>query len=117
MVLLYLPLRARLVLLRAAYGPHLMIYRLKIYLTSKINQVVTDAYPCYTLVGPPALRLVLDPLAVIFLDNRLYIDVKNEGCLLKVFIMRLFNRTLSIHLVMLATCTKLLATCKKFRQH
>ena len=31
-----------------------------------------QAYKPYTLVGPPALRLVLDPLAVIFLDNRLY---------------------------------------------
>ena len=31
------------------------------------------AYKPYTLVGPPALQLVLDPLAVIFLDNRLYI--------------------------------------------
>ena len=30
------------------------------------------AYKPYTLVGPPALQLVLDPLAVIFLDNRLY---------------------------------------------
>ena len=30
------------------------------------------AYKPYTLVGPPALWLVLDPLAVIFLDNRLY---------------------------------------------
>ena len=29
------------------------------------------AYKPYTLVGPPALRLVLDPLAVIFLNNRL----------------------------------------------
>ena len=29
------------------------------------------AYKPYTLVGPPALRLVLDPLTVIFLDNRL----------------------------------------------
>ena len=29
------------------------------------------AYKPYTLVGPTALRLVLDPLAVIFLDNRL----------------------------------------------
>ena len=29
-------------------------------------------YKPYTLVGPPAFRLVLDPLAVIFLDNRLY---------------------------------------------
>ena len=31
-----------------------------------------QTYKPYTLVGPPALRLVLDPLAVIFLDNRLY---------------------------------------------
>ena len=31
------------------------------------------AYKPYTFVGPPALTLVLDPLAVIFLDNRLYI--------------------------------------------
>ena len=31
------------------------------------------AYKPYTLVGLPALRLVLDPLAVIFLDNHLYI--------------------------------------------
>ena len=30
------------------------------------------AYKPYTLVEPPALQLVLDPLAVIFLDNRLY---------------------------------------------
>ena len=30
-------------------------------------------YKPYTLVRPPALRLVLDPLAVIFLDNHLYI--------------------------------------------
>ena len=29
------------------------------------------AYKPYTLKGPPALGLVLDPLAVIFLDNRL----------------------------------------------
>ena len=28
-----------------------------------------QAYKPYTLVGPHALRLVLDPLAVIFLDN------------------------------------------------
>ena len=27
----------------------------------------------YTLVGPPALQLVLDPLAVKLLDNRLYL--------------------------------------------
>ena len=27
----------------------------------------------YTLAGPPALRLVLDPLAVLLLNNRLYI--------------------------------------------
>ena len=27
----------------------------------------------YTLAGPPALRLVLDLLAVLLLDNRLYI--------------------------------------------
>ena len=33
------------------------------------------AYKPYTLVGPPALRLVLDPLAVLFLDNRLYITI------------------------------------------
>ena len=33
------------------------------------------AYKPYTLVGPPALRLVLDPLAVIFLDNCLYMIV------------------------------------------
>ena len=30
------------------------------------------AYKPYTFVGPPALWLVLDLLAVIFLDNRLY---------------------------------------------
>ena len=34
------------------------------------------AYKPYTLVGHLALRLVLDPLAVIFLDNRLYTSVK-----------------------------------------
>ena len=28
-------------------------------------------------MGPPALQLVLDPQAVIFLDNRLYIQVRN----------------------------------------
>ena len=33
------------------------------------------AYKPYTLVGPPALGLILDPLAVKFLDNRLYIHV------------------------------------------
>ena len=27
----------------------------------------------YTLAGPPALQLVLDPLAVLLLDNQLYI--------------------------------------------
>ena len=32
-----------------------------------------QAYKPYTLVGPQALRLVLDPIAVILLDNRLYI--------------------------------------------
>ena len=32
------------------------------------------AYKLYTLVGPPALRLVPDPLAVIFLDNHLYMS-------------------------------------------
>ena len=32
-----------------------------------------QAYKPYTLVRPPALPLVLDPLAVIFLDNRQYI--------------------------------------------
>ena len=32
-----------------------------------------QAYKPYTLVGPPALQMVLDPIAVIFLDNRLYI--------------------------------------------
>ena len=31
------------------------------------------AYKPYSLVGPPALRLVIDPLAVIFLGNRLYV--------------------------------------------
>ena len=31
------------------------------------------AYKLYTLVGPPALQLVLDPLDVIFLNNCLYI--------------------------------------------
>ena len=36
------------------------------------NLVDPRAYKPYTLVGPPALRLVLDPLAVIFLDNHLY---------------------------------------------
>ena len=30
------------------------------------------AYKPSTLVGPPAVRLVLDPLAVIFLDNGLF---------------------------------------------
>ena len=35
-----------------------------------------QAYKPYTLVGPPALQLVLDPLAVIFLDNRLCILLK-----------------------------------------
>ena len=35
-----------------------------------------QAYKPYTLVGPPALRLVLDPLAVIFLDNCLNIHEK-----------------------------------------
>ena len=30
------------------------------------------AYEPYTLVGPPALLLVQDPLDIIFLDNRLY---------------------------------------------
>ena len=30
------------------------------------------AYKPYTLVGPPALWLVLDPLAVLFLDKCLY---------------------------------------------
>ena len=33
----------------------------------------------YTLVGPPALQLVLDPLAVKLLDNRLYIMLRIEG--------------------------------------
>ena len=37
-----------------------------------------QAYKPYTLVGPPALRLVLDPLAVIFLDNHLYIYILRE---------------------------------------
>ena len=36
------------------------------------------AYKPYTLVGPPALGLVLDPLAVIFLDNRPYITVEEK---------------------------------------
>ena len=31
------------------------------------------AFKPYTLVGPPALQLVLDPLAVKLLNNRLYI--------------------------------------------
>ena len=38
-----------------------------------VKQVFLHYQEPYTLVGPPALRLVLDPLAVIFLDNRLYI--------------------------------------------
>ena len=36
------------------------------------------AYKPYTLVGPPALRLVLDPLTVIFLDNRLYMSLDSH---------------------------------------
>ena len=43
------------------------------FLYQKGSFVDHQAYKPYTLVGPPALRLVLDPLAVIFLDNRLYI--------------------------------------------
>ena len=35
-----------------------------------------QAYKPYILVGPPALRLVLDPLAVIFLNNGLYMPTK-----------------------------------------
>ena len=31
----------------------------------------------YTLAGPPALRLELEPLAVLLLDNRLCIHLKN----------------------------------------
>ena len=30
-------------------------------------------------LGPPALQLVLDPLAVTFLDNRLYISVRQAA--------------------------------------
>ena len=32
------------------------------------------AYKTYTLVGTLALQLVLDPLAAIFLNNRLYMS-------------------------------------------
>ena len=56
--------------------------------------------PYYTLVGPPALRLVLDPLAVIFLDNHLYIIKSGIDNTLKQFLIffsiynLLFSRTL-----------------------
>ena len=59
-----------------------------------------QAYKPYTLVGPPALRLVLDPLAVIFLDNHLYIIKSGIDNTLKQFLIffsiynLLFSRTL-----------------------
>ena len=34
-----------------------------------------QAYKSYTLVGPQALQLEPDPLANIFLDNRLYMNL------------------------------------------
>ena len=40
------------------------------------------AYKPYTLLGPPALRLVLDPLADIFFDNRLCMYGKIENSIL-----------------------------------
>ena len=36
------------------------------------------AYKPYNLVGPPALQLILNPLAVTFLNNRQYMSPVNH---------------------------------------
>ena len=43
------------------------------------------AYKPYTIVGPPALGLVLDPLTVIFLNNRLYMYLEMPSDDTKIF--------------------------------
>ena len=50
-------------------GLCVLYYRVEAAKQSEIN----ETYKPYTLVGPTVTRLVLDPLAVIHLDNQLYI--------------------------------------------
>ena len=39
------------------------------------TKLTNDPYKPYTLVGPTVTRPVQDPLAVVLLDNRLYIPI------------------------------------------
>ena len=64
---------------------HLLVIYLQISTVKQVyfhyqegSLVDHQAYKLYTLVGPPALRLLQDPLAVIFLDNCLYMNVNTK---------------------------------------